>query len=260
MKKKAATRSRERPTGICRLCLAQRQLCHSHILPELVFRPSYDKSGRTMELEFDGQNRFVQQGYREYLLCEECEARFQRWEDYFARAWRRRLPKIVRPNEVVLVTGLDYAKLKLCILSFLWRASVSTLPEFEPVRLGPHEERLRSILLEERVPRRDQYAVTAAVLYWPAGIKVPNPSSNVIWEVVQPFGRTRMHGHWIYMGAFYACVWSIFVSRHAELATDQLTLSESGEMALLPLTLAQFGFARRVLENRMQAERKGGPS
>jgi hypothetical protein len=42
----------------------------------------------------------------------------------------------------VVIRGLDYSTFKLFHLSVLWRASVSSGPDFASVRLGVHEERI----------------------------------------------------------------------------------------------------------------------
>ena len=52
---------------------------------------------------------------------------------------------------------VEYEPFKLFHLSVLFRASVSTLPTFADVSLGPHEERLRNLLLARRAGPEDQF-------------------------------------------------------------------------------------------------------
>lgn len=49
--------------------------------------------------------------------------------------------------EFTYVTGLDYIKFKLFLLSVLWRASISNRPFFKNISLGPYEEKIRKMLL-----------------------------------------------------------------------------------------------------------------
>jgi hypothetical protein len=45
------------------------------------------------------------------------------------------------------IQGLDYNRFKLFLLSLLWRASISKDDFFSCVSLGPHEERIRSMII-----------------------------------------------------------------------------------------------------------------
>jgi hypothetical protein len=53
----------------------------------------------------------------------------------------------------------DYPTLKLFALSILWRAHASTLPEFKNVQLGPHEARVRHLLLSATPGAPEEYSV-----------------------------------------------------------------------------------------------------
>jgi hypothetical protein len=94
-----------------------------------------------------GKVKWEQQGFKEYLLCEQCEQKLGVWENYATRLFKTELPQPASGQaKPILFYGLDYAHLKLFFLSVLWRASVSTLPFFEHVRLGPHEDKIRDML------------------------------------------------------------------------------------------------------------------
>ena len=114
----------------CVLCRQEAPLLKSHIVPEFLYRPHYDENHRALLFDKrDAPYTMVQKGIRERLLCAECEARLQVFEDYLARFWfkQRPLPAVIASSEVVL-TGIDYAQFKLFLLSIVWRASVA----------GPH--------------------------------------------------------------------------------------------------------------------------
>jgi hypothetical protein len=139
----------------CALCLNDRDLCDSHIYPKFTYRRMKEQGeGSFRVFSTSGgksEGEILQDGFKEKLLCKECEARFQKWEDYFARIVRqKKLLDFKRPSDGkkwVRVDGLDYAKMKLFLLSILWRTQVSKNPRFNP-RLGDkHEQRLREMLL-----------------------------------------------------------------------------------------------------------------
>lgn len=68
----------------CALCLAERELRESHIIPKFVFK-YLKRTSATGYLRFGTQpNRRVQDGRKVPMLCEECEQRFSTLEKYFA--------------------------------------------------------------------------------------------------------------------------------------------------------------------------------
>lgn len=139
---------------ICKFCLNSRKLSQSHIIPEFIFAECYNDKHRFIEL-YDvskGSVRRAQTGYKERLLCAECEGRMNEWEKHARRLFVDPLPPHI-PNSVLIRehSRLEYSKLKLFFLSILWRASVSSLPVFRHVALGPHEEAIR-LMLESKDP------------------------------------------------------------------------------------------------------------
>lgn len=53
----------------------------------------------------------------------------------------------------------DYTKFKLFCLSMLWRMSVSKLPELEGVSLGPHENIIKNMILNNDAKEPEAYSV-----------------------------------------------------------------------------------------------------
>ena len=70
--------------GQCRLCLKQGKLENSHIIPSFLYRWLKETSG-TGFLRFGrSPNRRVQDGYKDYWLCPNCEDLLSKWETEFA--------------------------------------------------------------------------------------------------------------------------------------------------------------------------------
>lgn len=136
----------------CALCQTEGPLNNSHVIPEFLYRSLYDDKHRFHQISTTPEkaNVFLQKGLREPLLCERCEQRLSVWERYMSLVLNGGVGLGVRRVENRLhLSELDYRKLKLFQLSILWRASVSTLSVFGQVALGPHEERIRLLLLAE---------------------------------------------------------------------------------------------------------------
>src|SRR5262249_36733610 len=136
----------------CKLCLEDKPLCASHIIPEFLHRDLYDSKHRAREIRVGRETAtYLQKGYREKLLCLGCEQLLNdRYEKPFCQEWRpgTLIPTKPLPDPVYGGAGLDYAAIKLCLLSILFRCSVSTLSQFSVVTLGPHQDKLRRMILD----------------------------------------------------------------------------------------------------------------
>lgn len=138
---------------VCKLCLQEKDLCNSHIIPEFFYEREelYDDKHRYLRLSLDPtqQDTPQQKGQREYLLCGSCEDLFNhQYERYGRRVLydKRHRYSTMTPDAEIL-NDVDYGRFKLFQLSILWRASISSLPEFSDVNLGQHDERIREMLL-----------------------------------------------------------------------------------------------------------------
>ena len=68
------------PTGKCRLCNNHRELQHSHIIPKFVSDYQKKTSATGYIRHSESINHRKQDGLKEYLFCEECEVRLNKWE------------------------------------------------------------------------------------------------------------------------------------------------------------------------------------
>ena len=102
--------------------------------------------------------------YDKSILCEKCERTFSDWENYGYNLFVRNWEKFNRKNHngkigVYELKNFDYVKLKLFILSILWKASVSSHDMFSRVNLGPHAALLRTMILENDPGNNDDFGV-----------------------------------------------------------------------------------------------------
>lgn len=115
-------------TGTCKLCGSVGEIKNSHIVPNFILKMLKDDRKNQYALlpsllTAESPSEPVQQGMREYLLCEKCENKFSKWENRFSVHYKQVLTK-----EVSFPT--DYFKqdwLLLLALSFAWRAGQSFL-------------------------------------------------------------------------------------------------------------------------------------
>jgi hypothetical protein len=146
----------------CALCLNQATLVRSHIIPRFMYKEMRDAKNRILIISSDSgiRDRFSQDGIWENLLCDGCEGLIGRSEDYVCRL----LYGGVQVNSVVegqdlFLKNIDYPKLKLFLLSLLWRMSVAKFSFFDQVHLGPHEEALRLMIVNSDPGGTEDYGI-----------------------------------------------------------------------------------------------------
>jgi len=220
----------------CKLCLQAATLRRSHIIPEFLHKDTYDENhaARTVHADHPYVRR-LRKGLRERLLCDGCEGVIKRYEDYFARVWYGQgvLPQFAPgPGEAVATAGLDYAAFKLFHLSILWRASVATLEEFRDVKLGPHEDNIRLMLLAGDPGPADRYRLRGFLIVRPG-------TRTVMRTMIGVPAPGKVAGHWVYAMIYGGCFWNVVVSRHGGVGLDDQTFSETGRLVLPAVDLTQ---------------------
>jgi len=74
--------------------------------------------------------------------------------------------------ELAKISGVEYKRFKLFLLSLLWRASISTRPFFELVKLELlQEEKLRKMLYEGDPGEQNEYPCVICIV----------PKSRILW-------------------------------------------------------------------------------
>jgi len=195
---------------VCPLCQKEKPLVESHVIPEFLYRPLYDDKHRAIEAKLVPKGfKYLQKGYREPLLCKDCEDTISKFETHFANAWYQegKCPNKIN-NSTVQVTGLDYTLFRLFHLSILWRAGISKREEFSKVQLGPHEERIRRMIFAGDPGKPNQYPLYVMFLITPETRKVQQQM------IILP-GDLRIEGHRVYLFSFGGCAWYYLVSGHA---------------------------------------------
>ncbi len=228
----------------CRLCLREVDLCQSHIIPEFLFRRTYDDKHRASELSLPSlQEKYVQKGYREALLCRDCETILSKYERYVSLRWYENhlLPNQI-PGDQLIIKGLDYARFKLFHLSVLWKASISTLNMYSEIGLGPHEENLRTMLLREEPGEEGLYSFMAEVL-------VSDEENHIIHELVlQPRQTKRLESTICYF-VFGGCIWYYMIGRCTSKVFAPYLFSREGKLILRK---------RRLSDVPLPLRRQGG--
>lgn len=213
----------------CRLCLKDRKLCDSHIIPEFLYSGLYNDKHQMMGINGAGTKGWkpLQKGITEKLFCEPCEQHFSNHvEAPFKSDWCDKfpLPDPWPTDHVELVRVRDYRSFKLFHLSIIFRAGVSTSATFAQVQLGAHEERMRQLLLGLDPGRADRYSVF--------GYAVVRHDNHRIVQMVSP-PRASSFGNRPCYGTIYAGVqWWVRVTSSAHREFEAVSLREDGSMSI----------------------------
>lgn len=152
----------------CKLCNLNKELKNSHIISEAFYSGIYDSKHRALPIQLESSNLdLIQKGIREKLLCAECEVKISKWEGVLKRDLvdignlESNFLEIKKLNKgFIKIEKIRYNEFKLAVLSILWRMSISSHDYFKSYNLGPYDEKLRTILLNEAAPKEKQYPIT----------------------------------------------------------------------------------------------------
>lgn len=210
----------------CRLCHKTRELRNSHIVPEFLYGELYNDKGHLMGINGRGNRgwKSLQKGISEHLFCETCE---QHFNEYFEKPFRAQwvaaapLPNPWNASDVHWV-NVAYDSFKLFHLSVLFRASVSSLPTYAEVSLGPHEEKLRRMLLDRDPGEHTRYPIF--------GYAVIHHKTNRLIPLVSQAQRSSFGGHRCYGMMYGGVEWWVCVSSHRNIEFERGSLRADGCM------------------------------
>ena len=233
-------RNASRHAENCKLCGLRKPLCRSHILPDLAYTDVIDRHShpRMVVVRAADPHRVAdtthQTGFWERLLCRDCEQKFSGYEDYSSR----HLLDAPLPGANPL-TGLiefrvgSYARVKLFLLSLLWRVGVAKGDFFRCVDLGRHERLIREMLNTEKPGAPDDYGCLVTPL-------IPEPDVAMHRVILMPM-MTRLNGTNGCLLVFRGFVFQYFISQHGiPPGVRRSFLNENGEMLMLRVPGAVF--------------------
>jgi hypothetical protein len=156
---------------ICKLCGADRKLIKAHVIPAAFFEKNgNDSAFESFLYTFDlttHSKRLPAGIYDKELLCNDCERRFQKWDDYGANLlltnFGNFLP-VLRDSELIgwRLDDYDYRLLKMFVIGVLWRAAASDHAYFIDTTIGPFEQLAKQAVLDENPGDSDFFATVLA--------------------------------------------------------------------------------------------------
>jgi len=168
--------------GICKLCLQQKKLKHSHITPEFMYQNIYDTSPRrfyNIKTDLNNPNnsgsKLEQKGIREYMLCGDCESLLNKYETYAAETiyGKNNISGVIVKKSkqetlnlfVFQCSGFSYSDFKIFQLSLLWRIIVSESESFPTISIDSEiVETLRVAILNQNPLNYDDFGCSMQVI------------------------------------------------------------------------------------------------
>ncbi len=174
-------------SGRCRLCGKHAKFVESHIIPEAFFRDmSPDGTAMIFSAEPGVMPKRAPTGiYDTDMLCASCDNGLGKLDQYGIEYSRRPLdemPVVHRKDQyrVHRSADVDCGRLKLFLLSVLWRAHWSRQPFYSAVDIGPAELGIKRLLLRNDPGGASLFPV-CMLRYWGGpGPIVDAPSATTI--------------------------------------------------------------------------------
>ncbi len=148
------------------------KLAKSHIIPKAFF--NYDGANdRLLVGKNEHKKRRPIGSYDSNILCLDCEKAYchidSKAHDILINIFDESLILFQDSKDILAFQiSKSYEKtIKQFLLYVLWRASVSKLPEFKNVKLGPYENKIKHALIENKDFLLDEFSFLA--------VKVANP-------------------------------------------------------------------------------------
>lgn len=226
--------------AICKLCLREKQLVRSHIVPNFAYKPLRNGKGQIFVLS--RKKRVVQTGHFEKLLCSDCETVLSRYESEFAKDWMQ--PILADSNRLlaatisgVLFVGVsDWIKFKLFHLSVFWRAAVSSSFEIHSkLNFQKHERTIADMLLWSNPGGPGEFFCLGSLNFDKSGKPVPtvSPLARFSERFEDTFDR--------YLMSYAFCDWILFDDRTGPqfLAEAEQFLRTNGKYILMATPFEQ---------------------
>jgi hypothetical protein len=155
------------------------------------------------------ENKIVQKGIWEYLLCSDCDnikiGKYDKYAfEFCKKAWDLEIP--IGKN--IVISEVNYKALRLFQLSLLWRAMISQKKEFDSVKFHPkHEKRIKEIIYNETLGEYYEYGCLMYLLV------DKNKILNYVMVTPHKFNYKGFSGVAFTFGGF---VWTMLVNSHME--------------------------------------------
>lgn len=158
----------------CKLCDKSAKLIKkSHIIPNFMYKNMFDDNNRILLANLKNTSKppqYRQSGLHEkYILCSKCEeslSKLERYTAHFLFGNNTKTPALFEKRlssdgiKSIMIKKIDYSKLKLCLLSIVWRAHISSDKFFKEINIGENENVIKKMLLENDCREEEVFKIS----------------------------------------------------------------------------------------------------
>lgn len=227
----------------CRLCLLNKPLKKSHIIPEFFYKNSgiygdgSEKVKSFVQLSINNDTAGIhakQKGLRENLLCSDCEQFLNDKYEKYAYELIFKKCNLINYEKHLEIQNAETDKIKLFVLSILWRAAVAKSEFWENINLLPdQEENLRCMILNQNAGYKTDFGCF---------IMIANENKKFIAQQILDKPKIIVQsGHRIAIFNMFGMVLSIFLSKHTnKFRFQELLIGNQNEIIIPKLDFDPF--------------------
>ncbi|MCM1003370.1 MAG: hypothetical protein NC408_03400 [Candidatus Gastranaerophilales bacterium] len=139
--------------NVCKFCGKEKKLIKAHIIPRKFYLDYKDEQYMSVN-KLSGKFQIQQSGaYDKNILCEDCDGKIlgkfdqEGYRVLFDEIYKHKLNQLNHDSMYYITSEYyNYEYLRNFFISILWRASVSSLPEFRDINLGIYQGKALEIL------------------------------------------------------------------------------------------------------------------
>lgn len=151
---------------------AATQLIQAHIIPRGFARDVMAGHQHNMRITASNVGTTQHGVYDSQLLCANCDGALGAYDSDALDTVRRfaNNEHVIAADGAYTLANVDGDMFAKFVLSVLWRASISSRPEFRSTRLGPYEDKARDVIFGARqLASLPEYQLIAALYRSPSG-------------------------------------------------------------------------------------------
>ena len=194
----------------------------------------------------DQKTKKIQTGpFDKEILCDDCDNKILGgiYESYAEKSmYGQNLNPKIAPDcnhnkdpkygiEYTICNNIDYQKLKVFLLSILWRASITKHLAFKEVELGEkHEERIRQIILNGETPNELEYPIMILSYF-----RSNNKLENLIAQPKRVQSQDKLNAYVFLMNGLQFIFYVNSIDHKIPKYISETTLKAKGEMSVIHL-------------------------
>jgi hypothetical protein len=243
----------------------KKKLIEAHIIPKFMFKKMKDENHSFYNITYNldtkqtKSKKTQKEDYDKNILCGDCDNGIIGgiYEDYAKDAlYGENLNPEIAPKcenfknpvdgaEYSICNNIDYTKMKLFLLSLLWRASITDRPTFNEVNIGSkHKEILRKMIYENSAPSETEYPIIITSF-----MRTENKLDNMIFQPKRIRTKGGLNGYSFLIDSLEFIFFVNSVNHKLPEYVLKSTIKQSGELTTLHLPIgSEIEFLKQILE------------